>query len=793
MIGAALAFKIILLLNKLWVILLSIIVSSHGRNKKIVCIKIVCLHIQGSDMKLFFQRFQYLSLTKIHFFMSIASVVYVLIPSLTLATDVIKVDTDPLRWTITTKNASYQVFQTEENGLAPGFFGPVSGTRLYDIPGAGLPEHVGGFLREIPYRGGFQEMNPVVEVIFPDGVREMELVYDGYEISTVDNTTCLRLDLKDIYYHLTVSQYIKVIPELDLFEKWLVLTNKGNESITIERADSGSLVLPADSYDLIHISGNWGREFIPRRARLTSGQKSLFARGMRSGQHAPFFMVRPTGDNDEFNGPVWFGEMPWSGNWHLDFEVNRMEHTQISGGIYFWDTHWILGKDESFETPKLLYGFCTDGPFGASRRLHRYIQDEIMPEPFNRQVARVLYNSWEATTFNVTVENQIELAKIAGDIGIELFVMDDGWFKGRKTDNAGLGDWVPDTDKFPDGLDPLIEAVNSLGMDFGLWVEPEMVNPNSDLYRAHPEWALHTQHRTSHEMRNQLILNLARDDVKEYLVDVLDRILSDHNITFIKWDMNRYASETGWPEETSARQRELRIRYINNLYEILQTLRDKHPDVVFEGCSGGGGRVDTGILSVTDQTWTSDNSDPGDRLHIQYGYSYAFPAKSMVSWVTDSSWHGENFPLRFRFHVSMAANLGIGSNLKKWNESDKATARELISLYKDIRHIVQLGDQYRLCDPYTENRMSVQFASRDSSESVVFAFQILETVPMATKGSSSNDRLTLHGLKPAALYTVKNTVSGETQELTGKILMASGIDVPLKGNFTSTVIVIREK
>ncbi len=721
------------------------------------------------------------------------SILFVMFFSTALASDVIRVDNDPLRWTITTKHASYQVFRTDEDGLAPGFFGPVSGTRLYDIPGAGLAEHVGGLLREIPYRGGFQEMNPAVEVVFPDGVRELELVYDTYEIMTIDGAPCLRLDMKDIHYPFTVSQFVRVVPELDLFEKWLVLTNSGKKPVTIERADSGSLVLPADTYDLIHISGNWGREFIPRRTKLTSGHKSLFVRGMRSGQHAPFFMIRPSGDQSEFNGPVWFGEVPWSGNWHLDFEVNRMEHTQISGGIYFWDTHWILGKGESFETPKLLYGYCPDGPSGASRRLHRFIRDDIMPEPFNRQVARVLYNSWEATTFNVTVENQIELAKIAKDIGVELFVMDDGWFKGRKTDNAGLGDWIPDTDKFPDGLDPLIEAVNALGMDFGLWVEPEMVNPDSDLFRAHPDWALQTPHRTSREMRNQLILNLARNDVKEYLIDVLDKILTDHNISFIKWDMNRYASEIGWPEEKPARQRELRIRYINNLYEIFQTLREAHPDVVFEGCSGGGGRVDTGILGVTDQTWTSDNSDPGDRLHIQYGYSYAFPAKSMVSWVTDSAWHREQVSLRFRFHVSMAANLGVGSNLKKWDEQDKETARELISLYKDIRHIVQLGDQYRLRDPYSENRMAVQFANRDSSESVVFAFQTLETVPMAAKGSSSNDRLVLHGLKPDTLYMVENTVTGEMQVLTGEVLMAGGIDVPLRGNYASTVIVIHEQ
>ncbi|HLA38715.1 MAG TPA: alpha-galactosidase, partial [Candidatus Glassbacteria bacterium] len=573
-------------------------------------------------------------------------------------------------------------------------------------------------------------------------------------------------------YPVRVSEYVRVIPELNIFEKWLVVENVGDQDIILEKAYSGSVVLPLGAYDLIQLSGKWGREFFPRRSRLTLGEKSIFVRGMKSQQHAPFFMIRPSGDEDENHGPVWFGSLAWSGNWQIDCEVDENERTQVSGGINFWDTHWVLEPGGRFETPRMIFGLSTDGPAGASRRLHRHILDNVMRQPFSHQPSKVLYNSWYATTFNVDVKDQIALARIAADIGVELFVMDDGWFRGRKDDRAGLGDWTPDPVKFPQGLGPLISAVNSLGLDFGLWVEPEMVNPNSDLFREHPDWALNTPHRTAHQGRHQLVLNFARDDVKEHTFAWLDRLLSENNIRFIKWDMNRNVSEAGWPEAEPLRQRELRIRYVQNLYEILRRLEEKHPKVVFESCSSGGGRVDPGILALADQVWTSDNTDPGDRLHIQYGYSHAFPAKTMVNWVTDDPWHADQVSLKFRFHAAMAGNLGIGSNLHNWSAEDKATARELIALYKSVRHIIQFGDQYRLRSPFEQDRMAVQFVSRDGAESVVFAYQTLEKLPMADGGASLTDCLVLRGLEPEATYQAEGDIT--EQQATGRELMSGG-------------------
>lgn len=724
--------------------------------------------------------------------------------------ETIRVDKDPLRWTITLGAATYQVILAEDGTLVPGYWGPRSDSRLFSPPdwkinsptGAivrqlpaewGLTPSTGTLIHEVPCRGGFVEMTPGIEVIFPDGTRELELRYAGYEMGEIDGLSFIRFDLKDTYYPLMVSEYIRVVPELDILEKWIVLKNMGKEAITIERAVSGSVVLPQGSYDLLHLSGDCVRDFFPRKTRLTSGVKTLVVRTMKSQQHPPFFQVRPTGDSDENHGPVWFGMVGWSGNWTIDCEVNRIELTQVSGGIGFWDTHWILEGGSEFRTPAMAFGMSADGSNGASRRLHRYILDYVLPATARGKVAKVLYNSWFATEFRVNERQQADLAGIAKDLGVELFVMDDGWFRGPKDDRAGLGDWTPNPEKFPGGLGPLISAVTGDGMDFGIWVEPEMVNPDSDLFRAHPDWALHTPNRIAHEGRNQLVLNFARDDVKEFTIDWMDKLLSDNQIRFVKWDMNRYVSENGWPEALPQRRRELRIRYVHNLYDILRTLRERHPDVVFESCSSGGGRVDTGILTLTDQVWTSDNPDPGDRLQIQYGFSYAFPARIMGNWVADAEWHNKTTSLTFRFHVAMTGNLGVGGDISRWSAGDLALAAKLIAQYKTIRHIVQLGDQYRLRSPLEGTRSALQFVTRDGAESVVFAFQTLETLPGSSTDVQIIDRLVLHGLDPDAMYAVGELGSETREEASGAVLMASGITVVLQGNYSSRVIGLRRK
>jgi alpha-galactosidase len=400
----------------------------------------------------------------------------------------------------------------------------------------------------------------------------------------------------------------------------------------------------------------------------------------------------------------------------------------------------------------------------------------------------VLYNSWEATEFNVSESRQKELADKAGKLGVELFVIDDGWFGKRNNDRAGLGDWFPNAEKFPNGLKPLIDYVNQLGMDFGLWVEPEMVNRDSNLYRAHPDWVMNFPDRPRSELRNQLVLNLARDDVTEYIFNVLDKLATQYKIRYFKWDMNRTFSEPGWPEQAPGDQRKLWVKYVLNLYNIMDRLRAKHPNLEIESCSGGGGRIDLGILKRVDEFWTSDNTEAFDRLRIQEGFSQAYAAKFMSAWVTDvPNTNGRSTPLQYRFLVAMQGALGIGANLNKWSEEDSRLAKQMIALDKRIRDTVQLGSLYRLLSPRTNDVTANEYVSSDGAQAVLFAFrhsQEYDTPPPTIQ---------LRGLDARAVYkleSIDGKLIDKRPELSGAYLMESGLNLNLRGDFDSTAVML---
>jgi alpha-galactosidase len=329
--------------------------------------------------------------------------------------------------------------------------------------------------------------------------------------------------------------------------------------------------------------------------------------------------------------------------------------------------------------------------------------------------------------------------------------MDDGWFGQRKSDNAGLGDWYPNKQKFPDGLKPLIDKVHSLGMDFGLWVEPEMVNPDSDLYRAHPDWVLNFPDRPRLEQRQQLVLNLARPDVKAYILGFLDKLLNENDIAFLKWDYNRNWSEPGWDQLPPTEQKRVYVEYTRNLYWILAELRRRHPKIEIEDCSGGGGRVDLGILKYADEVWISDNTDPFDRLAMQDGFSYAYTPQVMMAWVTASPhWlNKRTTSLEYRLLSSMQGSLGIGDDIGKWTPEETATAKRLIAAYKQVQPTIVQGDLYRLISPRNGSEFSAtQTVSADKSQSVVFTFI------HSTQEGRGFPVLKLKGLDPAAEYTL---------------------------------------
>nr|WP_042181061.1 alpha-galactosidase [Kibdelosporangium sp. MJ126-NF4]CEL14780.1 Alpha-galactosidase [Kibdelosporangium sp. MJ126-NF4]CTQ96591.1 Alpha-galactosidase (EC 3.2.1.22) [Kibdelosporangium sp. MJ126-NF4] len=597
---------------------------------------------------------------------------------------------DERLWLLTAATTSYALRLDESDAPRHVFWGPAltvgqaAAIRTPVLPK--ISAFDGTTDEELVVEGGARFDTPSLQVRFPDGTRAIEWKYLDH---TVDEGH-LAIRFADRHYPLEVVLHYRVGAGTDVIERWTTLRHTGTgEPITLLRTDSASWFLPyRTGYQVTHAVGGWSSEFQLQHTPVPYGETVFTSRrGTSSHQANPWLFVQ---DGDE----VWSGALAWSGSWRITVRHTPAGQTSFSGGFGHEGVSWRLNPGEEWETPVFAGLYAADGIESASRRWHAYVRDHVLPH--SAETRPVVYNSWEATEFDVNESNQKELAALAAAMGCELFVMDDGWFGARTHDAAGLGDWTVNTDRFPGGLDPLIAEVHRLGMRFGLWVEPEMVNPDSDLYRRHPDWVLHMPHRSRTALRNQLVLNLARTDVAEWAHRWLDQLVGQHAIDFLKWDMNRSFSEAGWPGEQD--QDRLWLDHVRHVYVIIDRLRADHPGLRIEACSGGGGRIDLGMLARTDQAWTSDNTDALDRIHIQHGYSALYPARAMSAWVTDSPnpLTGRVIPLAFRFHVAMAGVLGIGGDLLGWSAAELAEATELVRQYKEIRHVVQHGTQYRL-------------------------------------------------------------------------------------------------
>ena len=639
--------------------------------------------------------------------------------------------------------------------------------------------------------GGGLFYEPGVKISFPDGNRDLVLHYQSHSIKG----SILSVVLKDIGRAILVTLEYEIDAGTGIIRRSATISNRTSTPVIIEQANAATWFLPRSrDYTLRFLSGRWAAENSINERPVQPGKTVLESRRGTTGmQNAPWFAVRRN-DADETHGQVWFGALAWSGSWQIAVEQDQIEQVRISGGFNPFDFGYQLDAGASLATPSFYAGVTTDGIGEASRLLHRLELTKILPQAPNPRLRPVLYNSWEATEFKVDEAGQIALAEKAASIGVERFVMDDGWFGARNTDKAGLGDWVVNKQKFPNGLKPLIDRVHGLGMDFGIWVEPEMVNPDSDLYRAHPDWILHMTGRPRTEGRNQHVLNLARADVRAYVFGALDKLLSENDVVFLKWDYNRSWSEPGWPDVAPERQKNVYVDFIRNYYGILEDLRRKHPKVEIESCSSGGGRVDLGVMHLTDEVWTSDNTDAFDRLRIQDGFTQAWTPAVMMAWVTDSpTWvNNRALSLEYRFLSSMQGSLGLGANLNKWQPQDFATARRLVAEYKAMRKTVQQGRLYRLISPQGGSEQSAtESVSADHAHAVLFAFlhSSTEKYPYPT--------VRLQGLDPDAKYRVR-AIEGKFDERTpetasGAYWMNAGIDLLLRGDFQAAALAFDEE
>ena len=646
--------------------------------------------------------------------------------------------------------------------------------------------------QEYPTGCGSDYRMPAISAVYDDGSRTVELVYEGYKllkgkpklkglpatyVESDEEAETLEVTLKDVVKNLKVILMYTVFNDYDAIARSVRVVNESDKDILLEKVLSGSVDFEDSDYDFITLSGAWGRERRIERGPIRSGVQSVDSkRGSSSHYLNPFFAMCSKNANEEY-GSVYGFNLVYSGNYTAGVEVDLWYKSRAYMGINDYDFSWKLEPNDEFTSPEMIMVYSDAGFGKMSRTFHKLYRKRLVRGKYRDEVRPILVNNWEATYFDFTEEKIVNLAKEAKELGIELLVLDDGWFGKRNGDNSSLGDWYVNREKLPLGIDGLAKRVNEEGLKFGLWLEPEMVSVDSDLYRAHPDWCIHVPDRVRCEARNQLILDLSREEVCNYVKNAVNNILKEANISYIKWDMNRNMSQLGSAGLPADRQKEMPHRYMLGLYSILEDIVSKNPDVLFEGCSGGGGRFDPGMLYYMPQIWASDDTDAVERLYIQYGTSLAYPISAMGAHVSVTPNHQTNrtTSLKIRGDVAMSGNFGYELDLTKFTDEEKEEVKKQIVQCKELRSFLPKSDMYRLKSPYEGNDTAWMFISEDRSDIFAAYFRIL------CKVNGGVYRMKFTALDEDAIYKVV----GEDKEYTGAELMHIGLEVDMWGDYTS--------
>lgn len=634
---------------------------------------------------------------------------------------------------------------------------------------------------------------PAYQVKLNNGSRISDIRYKGYKlykgkpnleglpatyVNNDDEAETLEILMEDKVIGLIVTLSYTLYKELDVITRSVKFTNQGEENLRLLRALSMSVDFRDSDFEMVSLYGAHNNEKNLERRKIVSGVQLVDScRGASSPHQAPFLaLVRK--DTNEDSGEVYGFNLVYSGNFTAQVQVDPYENTRVSMGINPFDFSWLLEVKESFQTPEVVMVYSENGIGDMSRTYHKLYTQNLCRGNFKNKVRPILINNWEATYFDFDEKKIESIAKAGRELGIELFVLDDGWFGKRDDDNSSLGDWIVDKRKLPNGLKRLANIITSKGMEFGIWFEPEMISIDSDLYRQHPDWCIHVPNRPYTLGRNQLVLDLSRNDVCNYIVKSISDILSSAPITYVKWDMNRHITDVGSELLSYERQEEISHRYILGLYKIMDELVNRFPNVLFESCSSGGGRFDAGMLYYMPQTWTSDNTDAICRTKIQYGTSLVYPAITMGAHVSTVPNHqvGRITPFETRGHVAMAGNFGYELDLTKLTKEEKEIVKEQVALYKEMREIIQFGDLYRIFNPFNGNEAAWNFVSKNKREFVATYVRVLSlpAAPIRT--------IKFKGLDPD--YDYKDISTGEI--FGGDELMNVGITIPrVKQDFLS--------
>ncbi|HII4524950.1 alpha-galactosidase [Clostridium perfringens] len=589
-------------------------------------------------------------------------------------------------------------------------------------------------------------------------------------VENKEDATTLEITLLDEVIKSKLKLYFTIFEDRAVITRSASFLNLSNKTINIEKAMSFNLDLPDSNYNMIQLNGAWGRERHVHDRSIKEGTQGFYSlKGASSAEFNPFLALRRP-NTDEFSGEVIGFSLVYSGNFMAEIDVDTYNQTRIMMGIHPDRFSWPLNLNEEFYTPEVVIVYSDKGLNYMSQVYHSLYRECLMRGKWKNSVRPILLNSWEALSFSIDEEKIKELATNASKLGVELFVLDDGWFGKRNNDNAGLGDWTVNKEKFPNGLNEIIEYINKLGMDFGIWIEPEMVNKDSELYRSHPDWIIHDPNRKPSHTRNQYTLDFSKDEVVDHIYNQIEKLLSDYNISYVKWDMNRYITECYSKDKGANLQGTVYHKYILNVYKLYDKLTTRFPNILFESCSSGGARFDPGMLYYAPQTWTSDNTDAIERIKIQYGSSLVYPLISIGSHVSESP-NQQVFretALETRANVAYFGNLGYELDVNNLSDVEKEEIKKQIQFYKENREVFQFGEFYRIKNPYNNNISAWMVKSNDEKTIILGCYKLLN------HANEGKERVKLFGLDKDGDYKLSYPYE---KEFKGDELMNVGISM----------------
>ena len=620
--------------------------------------------------------------------------------------------------------------------------------------------------------------------VHSDGSCALDLRYKSYRISKgkysikglpavyadVSESETLEIVLKDKYSDIEVTLRYGVLPKLDIITRCASVANNTNEPVILTKAASLCLDIPHGEWEWVHFHGRHAMERLTERMPLCHGiQESSSTRGTSSHHQNPTVLLCSP-DCTETSGSCIGAALMYSGSFQTKIQLDQMEQVRLVMGINPELFRWELKPSEVFDTPEVIMSYSSNGMEKLSHNFHKVIREHVCRGKYKLAERPVLINNWEATYFDFNEEKILKIAEQAASLGVDMLVLDDGWFGKRDDDCSGLGDWFVSEEKLNGGLGKLAEKIKSLGMKFGLWFEPEMVSEDSDLYRSHPDWAIKIPSRNPVRSRYQLVLDMINPEVREYLFNSISKILRSAGISYVKWDMNRSICDLYTPCLSAEDQGEISHRYVLGLYELLERLTSEFPDVLFEGCSGGGGRFDAGMLYYCPQIWCSDDTDAYERTKIQYGTSFFYPVSAVGSHVSAVPNHqtGRTTPIETRAVTAMAGSFGYELDLNTLSDSEKQEVREQITRFKKYGRLIHNGLYYRLSDPMNDKFAVWEFVSEDKKEVLV------NGVIFRTEPNRTQYLIKLRGLLPDADYRLDD--SGGIYK--GSALMNGGILLP---------------